>query len=153
MAQTNNLYGMLKRLTATFKNEDWVIVYAGAIVLLLASLFPEFMPKMPKTLSAEGAWQQALIMFASILGLTYICQAVLRRKMKGILLSLAVIFTLSLAAQVVANIPIIKEWGLESVFFSVIFGLIVSNVFGTPEWLKPAIQSEFYIKIGIVCLL
>ena len=72
MAQTNNLYGMLKRLTATLKNEDWVIVYAGAIVLLLASLFPEFMPKMPKTLSAEGAWQQALIMFASILGLTYI---------------------------------------------------------------------------------
>ena len=52
----------------------------------------------------------------------------------------------------VANIPIIKEWGLESVFFSVIFGLIVSNCFRVPEWLKPAIQSEFYIKIGIVCL-
>lgn len=143
---------MIKRIIATLKNEDWVIVYAGAIVLLLATLFPEMMPKMPKTLSADGAWQQALIMFASILGLTYICQAVLRRKLKGIFVSLAVIFILSLAAQVVANIPIIKEWGLESVFFSVIFGLIVSNVFGTPEWLKPAIQSEFYIKIGIVCL-
>ena len=143
---------MIKRLIATLKNEDWVIVYAGAIVLLLATLFPEIMPKMPKTLAAEGAWQQALIMFASILGLTYICQAVLGRKIKGIFISLAVIFILSLAAQVVANIPIIKEWGLESVFFSVIFGLIVSNVFGTPDWLKPAIQSEFYIKIGIVCL-
>ena len=143
---------MIKRIIATLKNEDWVIVYAGAIVLLLATLFPEMMPKMPKTLSADGAWQQALIMFASILGLTYICQAVLRRKLKGIFVSLAVIFILSLAAQVVANIPIIKEWGLESVLFSVIFGLIVSNVFGTPEWLKPAIQSEFYIKIGIVCL-
>ena len=141
----------MKKLIATFKNEDWVIVYAGAIVLLLATLFPEMMPKMPKTLSADGAWQQALIMFASILGLTYICQAVLCRKLKGIFVSLAVIFILSLAAQVVANIPIIKEWGLESVFFSVIFGLIVSNVFGTPEWLKPAIQSEFYIKIGIDC--
>ena len=72
---------MIKRLIATLKNEDWVIVYAGAIVLLLATLFPEIMPKMPKTLAAEGAWQQALIMFASILGLTYICQAVLGRKL------------------------------------------------------------------------
>ena len=26
------------------------------------------------------------------------------------------------------------------------------NIFRVPDWLKPAIQSEFYIKIGIVCL-
>ena len=97
----------MKKLIATLKNEDWVIVYAGAIILLLATLFPEFMPSMPKRLE-------------------------------------------SLAD--LANIPLIKTWGLESVFFSVIFGLIVSNCFGTPQWLKPAIQSEFYIKIGIVCL-
>ena len=142
----------MKKLIATFKNEDWVIVYAGAIVLLLATLFPEFMPSMPKKLESLADLSKAGIMFVSILGLTYLCQAVLRRPMKGIFLSLLTIFVLSLAAQVVANIPIIKTWGLESVFFSVIFGLIVSNCFGTPQWLKPAIQSEFYIKIGIVCL-
>lgn len=142
----------MKKLLATLKNEDWVIVYAGAIILLLATLFPEFMPSIPKKLEATTDWSKAGIMFASILGLTYLCQAVLRRQMKGIFLSLLTIFALSLGAQVVANIPIIKTWGLESVFFSVIFGLIVSNCFGTPKWLKPAIQSEFYIKIGIVCL-
>lgn len=142
----------MKKLIATFKNEDWVIVYAGAIVLLLATLFPEFMPSMPKKLESLADLSKAGMMFVSILGLTYLCQAVLRRPMKGIFLSLLTIFVLSLAAQVVANIPIIKTWGLESVFFSVIFGLIVSNCFGTPQWLKPAIQSEFYIKIGIVCL-
>ena len=142
----------MKKLLATLKNEDWVIVYAGAIVLLLATLFPSAMPTMPKELGSADSWLKALTMFASILGLTYLCQAVLRRKMVGIFLSLLVIFALSLGAQVVANIPIIKEWGLESVFFSVIFGLIVSNIFRVPEWLKPAIQSEFYIKIGIVCL-
>ena len=142
----------MKKLLATLKNEDWVIVYAGAIVLLLATLFPSAMPSMPKELGSADEWLKALMMFASILGLTYLCQAVLQRKMVGIFLSLLVIFALSLGAQVVANIPIIKEWGLESVFFSVIFGLIVSNLFRVPEWLKPAIQSEFYIKIGIVCL-
>lgn len=142
----------MKKLIATLKNEDWVIVYAGAIILLLATLFPEFMPSMPKRLESLADLSKAGFMFVSILGLTYLCQAVLRRPMKGIFLSLLTIFVLSLAAQVVANIPLIKTWGLESVFFSVIFGLIVSNCFGTPQWLKPAIQSEFYIKIGIVCL-
>ena len=142
----------MKKLIATLKNEDWVIVYAGAIILLLATLFPEFMPSMPKKLESLADLSKAGFMFVSILGLTYLCQAVLRRPMKGIFLSLLSIFVLSLAAQVVANIPLIKTWGLESVFFSVIFGLIVSNCFGTPQWLKPAIQSEFYIKIGIVCL-
>lgn len=34
----------MKKLLATLKNEDWVIVYAGAIVLLLATLFPGAMP-------------------------------------------------------------------------------------------------------------
>ena len=142
----------MKKLIATLKNEDWVIVYAGAIILLLATLFPEYMPSMPKKLESLADLSKAGFMFVSILGLTYLCQAVLRRPMKGIFLSLLTIFVLSLAAQVVANIPLIKTWGLESVFFSVIFGLIVSNCFGTPQWLKPAIQSEFYIKIGIVCL-
>lgn len=33
-----------------------------------------------------------------------------------------------------------------------IFGLIIRNLFYIPDWLKPAIQSEFYIKIGVVCL-
>ncbi len=142
----------MKKLIATLKNEDWVIVYAGAIILLLATIFPEFMPSMPKKLEAASDWSQAGIMFVSIAVLTYLSHAVLRRTMKGLFFSLLVIFGLSLGAQVVAHIPIIKEWGLESVFFSVIFGLIVSNCFRIPEWLKPAIQSEFYIKIGIVCL-
>ena len=69
----------MKKLLATLKNEDWVIVYAGAIILLLAVLFPEAMPSMPKKLADSASWIKAATMFASILGLTYLCQAVLRR--------------------------------------------------------------------------
>ena len=43
-------------------------------------------------------------------------------------------------------------YGFESVFFSVLFGLLIRNVWRVPAWLKPAIQGEFYIKIGVVCL-
>ena len=86
----------MKKLIATLKNEDWVIVYAGAIVLLLATLFPDFMPSMPKELGSADSWLKAATMFAAILGLTYLCQAVLRRKILGIFLSLFCIFVLYL---------------------------------------------------------
>ena len=55
-------------------------------------------------------------------------------------------------AQWIAKIPAVKFYGFEAVFFSVIFGLIIRNLFHIPEWLKPAIQGEFFIKIGVVCL-
>ena len=76
----------------------------------------------------------------------------MKKPAKGILLSFFVIFILTMLAQLLASIPFCKEYGLEAVLFAVLLGLIISNVFGVPEWLKPAIQSEFYIKIGIICL-
>ena len=135
-----------------FLAEDWIIVFAGALILALAIIFPAYMPTMPKTLASAASWLDALYMFAFILVLTLLTSALLRRPVKGIFLSLLGIFLLALAAQAVASIPVIKELGFESVFFSVIFGLLISNCAKVPEWLKPAIQSEFYIKIGIICL-
>src|SRR5690606_7478971 len=38
------------------------------------------------------------------------------------------------------------------VLFSLIVGLIISNVIGTPRWVKPVVQTELYIKIGLVLL-
>jgi uncharacterized membrane protein YadS len=63
-----------------------------------------------------------------------------------------VIFAIAVLAQYIATFESVKFYGFEAVFFSVIFGLIVRNVFRIPDWLKPAIQGEFFIKIGVVCL-
>ena len=62
------------------------------------------------------------------------------------------VFSVSLVAQIVAAIPQVSYYGFESVFFSVIFGLLIRNLFHVPAWMKPAIQSEYFIKIGVVCL-
>lgn len=142
----------MKKWLRQFATEDWIIVFAGAVILALAIAFPTLMPELPKTLSSTQDWLSALYMFLFVLVLTYITSAALRRPLKGIFLSLLVIFVLTLAAQLLASIPAVKELGFESVFFAVILGLIVSNVFKVPDWLRPAIQSEFYIKIGIICL-
>jgi len=132
--------------------EDWVIVLAGMVILLLAVIFPEWMPTMPKTLSSVENWLDAAYMFGFVLVMTYATSLVLRRPVKGVFLSLLMIFALTLAAQAVAAIPAVKKLGFESVFFAVIFGLLIRNCLRVPEWMKPAIQSEFYIKIGIICL-
>lgn len=144
----------MKQWIKNLKTEDWVIVFAGAVILALCLIFPSFMGnlKMPKTLETGASWLHAGYMFLFVLILTYITSLVLKKPIKGVFFSLLLIFVLALAAQLVSNIPIIKKYGLEPVFFSVIFGLIISNCFKVPSWMKPAIQSEFFIKIGIICL-
>lgn len=41
---------------------------------------------------------------------------------------------------------------LEWAFWALLIGLLISNTVGTPEWLKPAIRTEFYIKTGLVIM-
>ena len=41
---------------------------------------------------------------------------------------------------------------LEYAFWALLLGLLISNTVKTPEWLKPAIRTEFYIKTGLIIL-
>ena len=41
---------------------------------------------------------------------------------------------------------------LEWAFWALIIGLLVSNTVGVPDWLKPAVRTEFYIKVGLVIM-
>ena len=142
----------MKKGLKQVSSEDWVIVFAGAIILVLACIFPNWMPEMPKALASAEDWLSAGYMFLFVYVLTIVTSAVLGRPLKMVFPSLLVIFGLTVCAQLIANIPAVKELGFESVFFAVILGLIISNLFRVPDWLKAAVQSEFYIKIGIICL-
>lgn len=145
----------MKKWLKQFASEDWIIVFAGAVILALAAIFPKSMPFMPKTLSSLSDWLSAGYMYLFVLVLTVVTSICLGKRTRDVLFiipSLLVIFGLSLCAQLLANIPVIKEFGFESVFFAVILGLLISNSFKLPRWIKVAVQSEFYIKIGIICL-
>lgn len=142
----------MKKWLRQFASEDWIIVFAGAVILALACIFPEVMPQMPGSLKTGEDWLSAVYMFLFVLLLTYVTSAVMHRPLKWIFPSLLVIFSLTLVSQLIASVPAVKELGFESVFFAVILGLLISNIFKVPDWLKTAVQSEFYIKIGIICL-
>lgn len=145
----------MKKWLKQFTSEDWIIVFAGAVILALAAFFPEHMPRMPKTLSSASDWLSAGYMFGFVYVLTVVTSLFLGKSAKELIMllpSLLAIFALTLGAQLLANIPAVKKLGFESVFFAVILGLLISNCFKVPSWLKAAVNSEFYIKIGIICL-
>ena len=142
----------MKNFFEKLRVEDWVVVWVSIPLLLLASLIPADLPSVPATLVGEVAWYNIGLLFAIVLVVLYVGCLLLRRPLKGLLPSLVVVFAVSLLAQVVAKIPAISYYGFESVFFSVLFGLVIRNVWRVPAWMKPAIQGEFFIKIGVVCL-
>lgn len=138
-----------------FRTEDWVVTFLSIPLLILSGL-AAYLPnngfKVPSTLDNLDAWINIGAFFVIALILLFIGNKVLKRPMRGLLVSFIFIFAIAVFAQWVAKIPEVKHFGFEAVFFSVLFGLIIRNLFHIPEWLKPAIQGEFFIKIGVVCL-
>lgn len=67
-------------------------------------------------------------------------------------LGFPIVFILSALAFFVAGNSTVNYYGLEVVFWALIFGLVISNFMGVPDWLKTAIKTEFFIKIGLVLL-
>jgi len=45
-----------------------------------------------------------------------------------------------------------KHYGIGYAAWAIFLGMLVSNTIGTPKWAKPAIQTEYYIKTGLVLL-
>jgi uncharacterized membrane protein YadS len=63
-----------------------------------------------------------------------------------------VVFLLAVMAQVLAGQEVIKYYNLEYALWALLVGLLICNTIGTPMWLRSAVQTEFYIKTGLVLL-
>ncbi len=142
----------MKKIIEKLRTEDWVAVILSIPLLVVAAFFPDIVPKLHSDLSELSSWQSMGVWFLVVLVIAYIGSRLLRRPTKGFIPSLLMIFLISSAALMLAKVKVISAYGFESVFFSVILGLLIRNFFRVPKWLKPAIQGELYIKIGVVCL-
>ncbi len=134
--------------------EDWVVVMLS-IPLLVLCFCGSYLPtiSIPTNMLEAGAWGKIAMLFVIALVILFAGNKLLSRPIKGMLRSFIVVFAIAALAMVIGSNKFIKnELGLEPVFFSVIFGLLIRNALHVPEWMKPAIQGEFYIKIGVVCL-
>ena len=64
----------------------------------------------------------------------------------------AVVFALAWLSMVLAANVTATAWGLEYVVFALLLGLAVSHSTGTPDWLREAARTEYFIKTGLVVM-
>lgn len=136
----------------SFRNEDWMATIMGLLMVVAVIVVPGWIPKFPSAFDSLDSWTAVGILFLSTAIFSALGIKLMGDRLRGFVVSFAAIFILSALCQYVSTLPAIKTAGLESVFFSVILGLLIRNTVGLPKWLAPAVRSEYYIKMGLILL-
>jgi len=71
---------------------------------------------------------------------------------KSFVLGFGFVFLIAVIAYVASSNATMKHYGIGYAAWAILFGLIISNTIGTPKWVMPAVQTEYYIKTGLVLL-
>lgn len=141
-------------------SEDWVVVILGLAIIFL-SLSGLVLPKpawswsdetaftalfLPSNLQAIGL-QFLLVLLTAIVG-----ALLLHKSWRSTLVVIPFVFLLTIFALLLAGNNLLKSLNLEAVIFSLVIGLLISNLFKLPDWFKAVLNAEFYVKIGLVLL-
>lgn len=143
-------------------HEDWIAVIIAflSIGLICLGLHPS-MPKFDwnnsdtllQKLGSHSNLYKIGILFCWVLGSLLLSNLLSGKRFDiRIVTGLLAIMAISMFAQVFTGNAVIKDLGIEIVLFSLLLGLFISNVIGLPEWLRPVLQTELFIKIGLVML-
>ena len=154
------------QLKRTF-SEDWMAVVIGFVIILLTIFIYKWMPSLPMLFNPKEKWSgveflsgffsrpnlaRILYIFVVFAMLAYLGLMFAGKQARTFFYSFFFIVFLAIIAQIISTHAYMKAMSLETVLFSVIIGLVIGNIFEIPDWMKPGIQSEFYIKIGLVLL-
>ncbi|MCA9415493.1 MAG: putative sulfate exporter family transporter, partial [Candidatus Omnitrophica bacterium] len=150
-----------------WQKEDWWAVWIGFFILLISAAgILTSAPKMGKWESNPatffgfeegvgfmGSVIPGLIALALGLAILFAIGSVcMNLKWRGFFFAFFVVFLLAILSYFFDHQKTLHAWGLGYAFWALLFGLLISNTIGTPEWLKPGIRTEFYIKTGLVLL-
>jgi uncharacterized membrane protein YadS len=93
------------------------------------------------------------VLFFLFLGLLFgLGSLLMQRNATEFLKGFGFIFIVGLVAYFLANQAEFRSIGLGYALWAILLGLIISNIFGIPEFIRPALQPELYIKTGLVLL-
>ena len=62
------------------------------------------------------------------------------------------VFALACVANVLGGYKPTAQYGVNGEIMAIVVGMAIANTIGTPKWIKPAVQVEYYIKAGLVLL-
>jgi uncharacterized integral membrane protein (TIGR00698 family) len=147
--------------TPVLQSEDWWACFLGWFILLLAlwNVLPP-PPKIATWTSLAAAFPKGwLTLWAAIklcitMGiLTFIGGIFMKFDLKNYIPGFIGIFVIAIIAMIISKQQFIKDdLQLSTVIFALAFGLIISNIFKVPKFIKAAGQTEFFVKIGLVCM-
>ncbi|HEY5898682.1 MAG TPA: putative sulfate exporter family transporter [Burkholderiales bacterium] len=95
---------------------------------------------------------RVLYVGAGVLLLAAIGMALLGARVLPFVIGLPAVIGLAWLSRFLAGNAVFVDYGIEYVIIGLGIGLLISNTVGTPQWLKPAVQTEFFIKTGLVIL-
>ena len=155
------------------KKEDWLAVWIGFIIIAIGCLSvltgwfdfsamkfstwvigEEGVKKAVPLAEQFGQWifWRKLIVTVLALGILFTKGIKLQgESVKKFVPAFIVLFIIAIFVRFVSAEFTLNRY-LEWAFWALLIGLLISNTVGTPEWLKPAIRTEFYIKTGLVIM-
>ena len=145
--------------SSLIRKEDWLVVWMAFIILILATA------GLITGIPSVGSWSSNItdsLGVGDLAGMVFLGLGILVLTSLGVFLKkedlssywkgYPVIFVMAVVSFVISKQSTIKYYGLSYVLWALLMGLIISNVIGLPDWLKGAIKTELYIKIGLVLL-
>lgn len=147
------------------RQEDWQAVWIGFIIIaagavgVLTGAFDFSAAKFStwgQDASFAAIWSGdlvfRLILTAVILGVLFTAGNALRGvSVKTYLPAYIGLFVLAVIVRLISAEYTFNRY-LEWAFFALAVGLLIANTIKVPAWLKPAVQTEFYIKTGLVVM-
>ena len=162
---------MKSNISDLWKKEDWLAVWIGAVIILIACigvltggfdfsalkfstwhLWENVEEKKSLLAQFNGAFLVKLLRTFAVVTILFSAGIKLMGgKLRKFLPAFAALFVIAVIVRLVSAEFTLNRY-LEWAFWALRIGLLIANTVGTPEWLKPAIQTEFYIKTGLVIM-
>ncbi|NLW82378.1 MAG: putative sulfate exporter family transporter [Desulfovibrionales bacterium] len=78
--------------------------------------------------------------------------AMMGKNMMEFVQGFTMVFLVAVLAYVLGGQAISKQYGFGAEAWGVVLGMLIANTVGTPKWVLPSCQVEFFIKTGLVLL-
>ncbi|MBU1641536.1 MAG: putative sulfate exporter family transporter, partial [Proteobacteria bacterium] len=81
-----------------------------------------------------------------------LCQPLMGLSMASFARGFVIVFGVAVLAYMLGGQSISKQYGFGAEAWAVLLGMVIANTLGTPRWVLPSCQVEFFIKTGLVLL-
>ena len=92
-----------------------------------------------------STWSGILLTLIALILIFAVSNQLMGKNIAKYAISFLALFALTCLVRLISSQVTFSKY-LEYAFWALILGLVISNLLKVPDWLKPAIQTEFYIR-------